>query len=81
MIGSSIRDSVPVAMLCFLDSTDFEDCLRNALYIGGDTDTIACMAGGIAQAYYREIPKWNHLFVEQLNIIDRFNNVFEIDYL
>jgi len=87
VIGSSTRDSVPVALLCFLDSTDYEDTIRNALYLGGDTDTIACMAGGIAQAYYKEIPEWivtesrNRLNDEQLAIVDRFNQKYGIDYL
>ncbi len=85
--GSSTRESVPVAMLCFLDSTDYEDTIRNALYLGGDTDTIACMAGGIAQAFYKEIPAWiikesrNRLNDEQLDIVDRFNHKYGIAYL
>jgi len=48
--------SVPEAIVAFLDSADFESCIRLAISIGGDSDTIACMAGGIAQAFYREIP-------------------------
>jgi len=38
--------------VCFLESTDFEDAIRNAVSLGGDSDTLACIAGGIAQAYY-----------------------------
>lgn len=41
----------------FLESSDFEDAIRTAISIGGDSDTIACMAGSIAEAYYREIPQ------------------------
>jgi len=37
---------------CFLESENFEDAIRKAVSIGGDSDTIACIAGGIAQAYY-----------------------------
>jgi ADP-ribosylglycohydrolase len=87
VIGTSIEESVPAALLCFLDSNDFEDTIRNALYLGGDTDTIACMAGGIAQAFYRDIPRWilsesrNRLEEAQLDIIDRLNNKYGIDYL
>ena len=44
--------SVPQAIECFLESTDFEDCMRNCISIGGDSDTIAAIAGGIAEAYY-----------------------------
>lgn len=48
--------SVPPAIEAFLESDSYEDALRKAISIGGDSDTIACMAGGIAQAYYRHIP-------------------------
>ena len=44
--------SVPQAIECFLESTDFEDCMRNCISIGGDSDTIAAIAGGIAEAFY-----------------------------
>ena len=44
--------SVPQAIVCFLDSEDFEDAIRNAISLGGDGDTIACIAGAIAEAYY-----------------------------
>lgn len=44
--------TVPEAIICFLSSSNFEDCIRKSIMIGGDTDTIACMAGGIAEAYY-----------------------------
>jgi len=45
--------SVPQAIRAFLESHDFEDAIRKAISIGGDSDTIACITGGIAQAYYR----------------------------
>jgi len=44
--------SVPQALECFFESTGFEDCMRNCISIGGDSDTIAAIAGGIAEAYY-----------------------------
>ncbi len=44
--------SVPQAIVCFLDSTDFEDAVRNAVSLGGDGDTQACIAGAIAEAFY-----------------------------
>ncbi|MDR2526729.1 MAG: ADP-ribosylglycohydrolase family protein [Rickettsiales bacterium] len=47
--------TVPVAILCFLESADFEDAIRLAISVGGDSDTIACITGGIAEAYYQEI--------------------------
>lgn len=44
--------TVPQALICFLESTSFEDCLRLAVYSKGDVDTIAAIAGGIAEWYY-----------------------------
>ena len=44
--------TVPQALNCFLLSDNYEDCIRKSLYSQGDVDTIACMAGGIAEAYY-----------------------------
>ena len=49
----SCEGSVPEAIYAFLISNSFEDTIRTAVSIGGDTDTIACMAGSIAEAYYR----------------------------
>ena len=48
----SCQGSVPQALEAFFESTDFEDAIRNAISIGGDSDTIAAIAGGIAEAYY-----------------------------
>ena len=48
----SCQGSVPQAFEAFFESKDFEDAIRNAVSIGGDSDTIAAIAGGIAQAYY-----------------------------
>lgn len=46
------QGSVPQALEAFFESTGFEDAIRNAVSIGGDSDTIADMAGAIAEAYY-----------------------------
>lgn len=46
------QGSVPQAIQCFLESTDFEDAVRNAVSLGGDGDTQAAMAGAIAEAFY-----------------------------
>jgi ADP-ribosylglycohydrolase len=54
----SCQGSVPQAIVAFLESTDYEDAIRNAISIGGDSDTIAAIAGGIAEAFYREIPSY-----------------------
>lgn len=55
--GYNCDRSVPQAIYCFLISKDFEDCIRTAVSIGGDTDTIADMAGAIAEAFYGGVPK------------------------
>ena len=48
----SCQGSVPEAIIAFLESTDFEDAIRNAVSLGGDSDTIGAMAGSIAEAFY-----------------------------
>lgn len=45
-------NSVPQAIYCFLESNDFEDAIRKSISIGGDTDTIACIVGSLAESYY-----------------------------
>lgn len=44
--------SLPQALICFFEGEDYEDVIRNCISIGGDSDTIAAIAGGIAEAYY-----------------------------
>ena len=46
------RGSIPQAMTAFFQSTGFEDAIRNAISLGGDADTIGCMTGAVAEAYY-----------------------------
>ena len=53
----SCQGTVPQAIRAFLDSTDFEDAIRTAVSLGGDTDTLTCITGGIAQAFYGSVPK------------------------
>jgi ADP-ribosylglycohydrolase len=48
----SCQGSVPEAIIAFLESRDYEDAIRKAISIGGDSDTIACITGGIAEAFY-----------------------------
>jgi len=52
----SCQNSVPQGIVSFLESTDFEDAVRNAVSLGGDSDTLACIAGAIAEAYYGGVP-------------------------
>jgi len=53
----SCQGSVPQAIRCFLESKTWEEAVRNAVYIGGDSDTLAAIAGSIAEAFYGGIPK------------------------
>jgi ADP-ribosylglycohydrolase len=53
----SCQKSVPQAIRAFLESDNFEDAVRKAISLGGDSDTLACMAGGIAQAFFGEVPE------------------------
>jgi ADP-ribosylglycohydrolase len=48
----SCQGSVPEAIIAFYESSDYEDAVRKAVSLGGDSDTIACMAGAVAEAYY-----------------------------
>ncbi len=52
----SCQRTVPEAITAFLESTDFEDAIRNAISLGGDSDTLACITGGMAEAFYGEVP-------------------------
>ncbi|MHA1846628.1 MAG: ADP-ribosylglycohydrolase family protein [Promethearchaeota archaeon] len=54
--NSSCMDTVPPAIRAFLDSSDFEDAIRLAISLGEDSDTLACITGGIAQTFYKTIP-------------------------
>jgi ADP-ribosylglycohydrolase len=51
------QDTVPQAIVAFLESSDYEDAIRNAISLGGDSDTLACITGGIAAAYFGGIPE------------------------
>jgi ADP-ribosylglycohydrolase len=75
---STAPGSVPEAITVFLNSSSYENTIRNAVSIGGDTDTIACMSGGIAEAFYKEIPQsirengLTKLPIEFLAIVEEF---------
>jgi ADP-ribosylglycohydrolase len=73
----SCQGSVPEAIIAFLESTGFEDAIRKAISIGGDSDTVACITGGIAEAYFG-VPEdiaeeaYGYLPDEYIEIIDEF---------
>ena len=52
----SCQGTVPQAITAFLESVSYEDAIRNAISIGGDSDTLACITGGIAESFYGELP-------------------------
>lgn len=74
--------SVPPAIEAFFETEDYESCIRRAISLGGDSDTIAAIAGGIAEAYYHEIPA--HIMSKGKLILDsglkRVINQFEEKY-
>ena len=78
----SCQGTVPEAILAFLESKNFEDAVRIGISLGGDSDTIGCITGGIAQAYYTEIPPTIISYVrkvlpdEFLSIIDEFSDKY-----
>ncbi len=55
--NETCQDTVPQAIIAFMESTDFEDAIRNAISLGGDSDTLAAITGSIAEAAYG-IPDW-----------------------
>ena len=75
------QGSVPQALEAFFESTDFEDAIRNAISIGGDSDTIAAITGAVAEAYYgipTEIRKHALTFLDErlLAILVEFENKY-----
>jgi ADP-ribosylglycohydrolase len=79
---ATCQGTVPQAIRAFLESSDYENAIRLAISIGGDSDTIACMAGGIAAAYYKEIPEAiitgvvARLPVEFIGLLNQFEEKF-----
>jgi len=77
-------DSVPEAIICFLEADNFEDALRNAVSLGGDADTQACIAGAIAEATWGIPPQLKKKAITYIpedmkEIIDEFYNPMIID--
>ena len=78
----SCQGSVPEAIIAFLQSDDIETAIRLAVSLGGDSDTLACIAGGIAHAFYKEIPSQmekevrSRLPQEFIGILDKFSKKY-----
>lgn len=62
----SCQGTVPEAIIAFLDSDSYEDAVRNAVSLGGDSDTLACITGGIAEALYGGVPDGIRTKVKEL---------------
>ncbi|HUP64246.1 MAG TPA: ADP-ribosylglycohydrolase family protein [Thermoanaerobaculia bacterium] len=78
---TSASGSVPEAIIAFLESHDWEDAVRNAISLGGDADTMACIAGAIAEAYYgvpESIVRRTRAFLDEplLRVVDAFDERF-----
>lgn len=80
--NESCQGTVPEAIIAFLESTSFEDALRNAISLGGDSDTLACITGGIAEAFYKNVPelivkKTSQLLPDEMKeVINSFSNKY-----
>jgi ADP-ribosylglycohydrolase len=65
----SCQGTVPPALIAFLASTGYEDAVRKAISLGGDSDTLACITGGVAQAFYGGVPA--QIKLETLKRLDK----------
>lgn len=75
---ATCQGSVPESIICFLHADSYEEAVRLAVSMGGDADTMACIAGGIAEAYFQEIPAYileetkSRLPDDMLQVIEMF---------
>ena len=78
------QGSVPEALIAFYESENLEDAIRKAISLGGDSDTLGCITGGIAHAYYKKIPEdiVNKVYARIpepfVPVIENFNRRFNI---
>ena len=79
-MDETCQKTVPEAIIAFLEAKDFEDAIRNAVSLGGDTDTLGAITGSIAEAYYG-IPEWlitecrKRINKDMRIVLDDFNDV------
>ena len=82
----SCQGSVPEAIIAFLNSDNYVDAVKKAISLGGDADTMACIAGGIAQAFYKKIPAEivrqvrRKLPPDLRRVLDEFNRTYGCPY-
>jgi ADP-ribosylglycohydrolase len=80
--NESCQETVPEAIIAFLEATDFEDAIRNAVSLGGDSDTLTCITGGIAQGFYGDVPDGiaeaalSRLDNRLISILEQFNATY-----
>jgi ADP-ribosylglycohydrolase len=78
----SCQGTVPEAIIAFLEAESYEDAVRNAVSLGGDSDTLACISGGIAEAFYGEVPGFIYEKVRRIlpaklwDITEKFHSTF-----
>jgi ADP-ribosylglycohydrolase len=80
----SCKGTVPPALVCALEATGYEDAIRNAISLGGDSDTLACITGGIAEALHGlppEIGAQARSYLDEglLSVVDRFYRMIDCD--
>lgn len=72
------QGTVPEAIICFLEAADYESAVRLAVSLGGDSDTLACITGGIAEGFYG-VPQWiedkalEYLYLDLQNVCQKFS--------
>lgn len=80
--NETCQDTVPQALQAFFESNSFEDAIRNAISIGGDSDTVAAICGGVAEAYYgipSDLRKQAITFLDEelLNLLIEFESKYQ----
>ena len=82
--NESCQQTVPEAITAFLESQDYENAIRLAISLGGDADTLACITGGIAGAFYGSVPRhiaepaWALLDHKLRSVVTSFCNRYNI---
>jgi ADP-ribosylglycohydrolase len=82
--NESCQETVPEAIIAFLESTDFEDAIRNGISLGGDSDTLTCITGGIAEAFYGGVPQdiaekaLSYLPKEMREVVEEFRTRYNL---
>jgi len=86
VFDESCQGTVPEAIIAFLESDDYTGAIQNAISLGGDADTLACITGGIAEAYYKKIPADliefadKTLSTEMVELLGKFYQLYSKSY-